>query len=258
MIRRKLTRSKLLVLLRGIHSGAGADASLYVPPGTPDSDLEKLLRAGSISEEVLPEICSAIGRSRTGGVLFSRAASELLVLPPFEITERLFCSGLQSDPLISLMERDRVSGLILVRLGAYAVGVFSGEKLLSSKVGTGHIHARHRKGGSSQRRFERGRDKDIEQFFIRVCGHVRERLEPYIQQLEHLSYGGERYTVLAFRKQCDFVKAFDDRTRPALLNVREPRQATLEAAIAEVYSSEVLEWKLDEAAGNDGVTTIST
>jgi hypothetical protein len=72
---------------------------------------------------------------------------------------------------------------------------------------------------------------------------VREHLEPYLKQLDYVIYGGERHTLLSFRKQCEFLQQLDDRVLSTMLNVREPKQATLEAAITQAWSSEVVEWK---------------
>jgi peptide subunit release factor 1 (eRF1) len=176
-------------------------------------------------------------------VLFWGTENKYLVLPPFPIKEKLFAGGYDAEPLRSMLQQDLLLGLILVRLGAYAVGVFQGEKLVSSKVGTGLVHSRHSKGGSSARRFERHREKQIEYFFERVCGHVREHLEPHLQKIDYVIYGGERHTLLSFRKQCRFLQKFDDRTLSSVLYVREPRQAALEAAISQVWSSEVIRWQ---------------
>jgi peptide subunit release factor 1 (eRF1) len=245
--RRKLNRLKLLRLLDELEAAPGATVSLYIPPGVPVSGIEKALDIALGMEEVLPDVTRVVDRSVTGAVLFWGERGKYLVLPPFPIADKLFSSGYDAEPLRSLLRRELMTALILLRLGAYAVGVFRGQKLLSSKVGTGHIHSRHKKGGSSQRRFERGRDKQIEYFFERVCTRVRERLEPYIKQLDYIVYGGERYTLLSFRKQCEFLRAVDDRILGTTVNVREPKQATLEDAIDEVWSSEIIQWQEDQA-----------
>jgi len=240
---RKINRPKLLRLLEELEAASGSATSLYIPPGMPVPEIERMLNIASVGEEVLTDVSKLVSRSATGAVFFWGEQGKYLVLPPFPITEKLFGSGYDVEPLRSLLQREFMVALILLRLGAYAIGVFRGEKLLSSKVGTGHIHSRHRKGGSSQRRFERGREKQIEYFFDRVCSRVRERLEPYIGQLDYVVYGGERHTLLSFRKQCQFLRAIDDRTLRSSVNVREPKQATLEAAIDEVWSSEVIWWQ---------------
>ena len=80
-------------------------------------------------------------------------------------------------------------------------------------------------------------------FFKRVCLWAQERMEPHLQQIDFVRYGGEHGTVRSFRQRCRFLQALDDRTLEALLNVREPRQATLEKAIDEAWSSRVLQWQ---------------
>jgi len=137
-----------------------------------------------------------------------------------------------------------VLALILVRLGAFGIGVFEGENLISSKIGTGLVHARHRQGGSSSHRFERHREKQMETFFTRVCEHTREQLEPYDGKIQYVIYGGTRETILDFRKQCHYLNVFDKRTLELLLNIREPKQSGLEEAIREAWSSRII--RLDE------------
>ena len=244
----RFTRQKMLGLLDELEASEGRATSLYVPGDLPLPEVEKALRAqlGPETEESLPEITAAAASSKTGAVIFWGEQNKYLVMPPFLIKERLFSSSYDVEPLRLLLQQELTVALILLRLGAYAVGVFHGEQLVSSKVGTGLVHSRHRQGGSSAHRFERHREKQIESFFTRVCTHVRENLEPYVKQLSYVIYGGERHTLLSFRKQCEFLQQFDDRTMAKLLNVREPKQATLGAAISQVWSSEVFVWKEDE------------
>jgi hypothetical protein len=55
---------------------------------------------------------------------------------------------------------DRTVGVLLVRLGGYAVGVFAGAppQLVSSKTGSRPVHGRSAAGGWSQHRFARRRE----------------------------------------------------------------------------------------------------
>ena len=238
----------MLLLLDELEADNAPATSLYVPDDLPMPELEKALKAplGHSLEEVISDITDALARSITGAVIFWGTENRYLVLPPFSIKAKLFSSGYDVEPLRSMLQQNLLLGLILVRLGAYAVGVFQGDKLVSSKIGTGLVHSRHKKGGSSARRFERHREKQIEYFFERVCGHVREHLEPHLQQIDYVIYGGERHTLLSFRKQCQFLQKFDDRTISSLMNVREPKKATLEAAISQAWSSEVIQWQETE------------
>jgi len=246
--RRRFTRQRMLSLLNELDDAESPATSLYIPSDLPLPEVEKALRAplGLGIEEAMSDIDEALARSKTGAVIFWGEQGKYLVLPPFPMKERLFSSGYDVEPLRKLLQQELTVALILLRLGAYSVGVFQGEKLISSKVGTGLVHSRHRQGGSSAHRFERHREKQMEYFFTRVCGHVREHLEPHLQQLDYVIYGGERHTLLSFRKQCEFLQQLDDRVLSTMLNVREPRRATLEAAINQAWSSEVVEWKESE------------
>ena len=232
----------MLRLLGELEPVAGPAVSLYILPGLPMPEINEALRVASSLNEIPPNLSELVASSTTGAVLFWGEPHNYLVLPPFPIERSQVSDGYDVEPLRSLLLREYWLALLLVRLGAYAIGVFQGEKRISSKVGTGLVHSRHKKGGSSQRRFERHREKQMQGFFDRVCTHARDHLEPHIQQLDYVIYGGERNTVLSFRKQCDFLRAFDSRTLGSLLNVREPKQATLESAIAQAWCSNVIRW----------------
>ena len=84
------------------------------------------------------------------------------VVPPFPIKDSVIFPGYNTEPLTLLLEQERFIALVLVRLGAYAIGVCRGEALIASKVGTGLLDGRHKQGGSSQQRFRRHREKQIE------------------------------------------------------------------------------------------------
>jgi peptide subunit release factor 1 (eRF1) len=163
-------------------------------------------------------------------------------MPPFPVIKESVSNTCEIEPLHSILHQKLFLGLVMMRLGEYAIGVFQGEELLSSKVGTGLVHSRHHKGGSSSHRFERHREKQMETFFTRVCQHAREQLEPYDRQLDYILYGGTRETVLDFRKQCHFLHEFDKKTLARLLNIREPKQSGLVEGIQEAWSSRVIQW----------------
>jgi peptide subunit release factor 1 (eRF1) len=170
-----------------------------------------------------------------------------LVLPPFPIAEEYMTNGYDIELLRSLLGHDFLIALVLVRLGAYSIGICRGTELIDSKTGTGLVHARHKKGGSSQARFARHREKQIEQFLIRVCGHAREHIEPHARSLDYLVYGGARTTILLLRKRCPFLNQFDERILRMLLDIPDPGRAVLEKAVGAVWSTDVIEWREDSS-----------
>jgi peptide subunit release factor 1 (eRF1) len=194
-----------------------------------------------------PGVAEAAAGSEMGAAFFWSPAQTYLVLPPFAIVEEYMTNSYDVEPLRSLLSRDFLIALVLVRLGAYSIGVCRGTELIDTKTGTGLVHARHKKGGSSQARFARHREKQIEQFLIRACGHVREHFEPHARSLDYLVYGGARTTILLLRKQCPFLSQFDDRILRTLLDIADPRKAVLEKAIGTVWSTDVIEWCEDDS-----------
>jgi hypothetical protein len=219
--------------------------SLYLPPRLPQSEIENVLKEMPEQTEIFPEMAKLASSSKTGSVLFLSPEQKYLVLPPFPIVEKRLTHSISTEQLNSLLGRDYMIALVLVRLGTYAIGVCDGENIASSKVGTGLVHGRHKKGGSSAHRFERHRDKQIEYFLSRVCVHVQEQLKPQAPALDYVVYGGARTTIQLLQKQCPFLGKLDKPTLPPLLDIPEPRRAVLETAISRVWSSTVIEWRDD-------------
>ena len=60
--------------------------------------------------------------------------------------------------LLAHVRKERVVGVLLVRLGGHAAGVFAGRRLVAAKVGSRPVHGRRRAGGSSSGRFARRRE----------------------------------------------------------------------------------------------------
>jgi len=235
------SRVRLFRLLDSLKEAGSPGLTFYFTHGLDDAAVSKELKAFPGITGVPPSIRQAIVKSGNGAVLFWGLEHKYLILPPFPIGEKVVLSGYETDGLAGILKKDYLVAMIVIRMGSYGIGLFNGEKMMDSKVGTGLVHARHKKGGSSQRRYERHRDKQVEYFFTRVCGHVREKLESHLKSIDLLYFGGERNTVKLFTEYCDFLKPLLDRESGVLLNVREPRQKALADAIHIVYSSRVIE-----------------
>jgi hypothetical protein len=232
----------MLALLRELEAETGPAKSLYLPSALDAGEKEKLIQQAVESDAILSDVVDLASDSATGAVLFWGVARKLLVLPHFPIREKYMALGYDAEPVRSLLECDFRVALILVRMGAFAMGVCRGEELVLSKVGSGLVHARHKKGGSSQKRFQRRRENEVDQFIGRVCGHVTERLEPRAKEIDYVVYGGGWEAILLLRKECRFLHQFDGCLLPPLLDIPSPRKAVLEAAISRVWSSSVVEW----------------
>lgn len=237
----RLTRPRLLALLEKLSLAGGTARSLYFKPGRTAAEIETRLVA-DLPPHGPAEAAESIAHSLTGAVLFWGEAHRYLLLPPFPVTADSARAGFQVAPLRDLILADYTIALVALRLGSYGIGVFQGQRLVASKVGTGLVHARHKKGGSSSGRFARHREKQIEGFYTRVCGHFNDKVTPYLSRLDHLVYSGEARTVNDFRGACPMSRRLAAKTLGYRLNLREPKQASLEAAVEDVYSTRVIHW----------------
>ena len=241
-----LTRPKTLDFLEKLASTPDdINLTLYLPPRPAPQELENILQEVPIPPDITTSLLKIITSSPTGAAIFRGEQSKYLVIPPFPVAEKSVVRSLDTTPLQSLLNQKYHIGVVLVRLGSYAVGVCRGDTLVSSKVGTGLVHGRHRQGGSSAHRFERHRDKQIESFLIRVCGHAREQLEPYVKSMDYIVYGGARTTILMLQKYCPLLMKLDKPLLPPLLDIPEPRRAVLETAVNRVWSSTIYDWTED-------------
>lgn len=101
------------------------------------------------------EVLREAQRRGTGLAIFwSRNENKLIIFPPFPIPEDKVLRGRpDTSLLLHLVEKERILSIILINWGSYAAGVFNVDKLMESKTGTGYIHKRIKKGGSSSKRF---------------------------------------------------------------------------------------------------------
>jgi peptide subunit release factor 1 (eRF1) len=116
--------------------------------------------------------------------------------------------------LLEHVARERVVGVLLVRLGGHASGVFAGRRLVDSKVGSRLVHGRHRKGGSSARRFERRRAGQARLALEQAADTAARILLPHRADLEALVVGGDRHALAEVLE--------DVRLRPLRALVAEP------------------------------------
>jgi hypothetical protein len=155
------------------------------------------------------------------------AVAELRVpFPPLAVDGQAPFGG-----LVEHARAERVVGVVLVRLGGFAVGVFDGERLRASRCGSRPVHGRAAAGGRSQRRFARRREGQARVALAAAADAAAVVLLPVAAELAAVVGGGDRRAlaaVLADRRLAPL--------RPLLvadvLDVPEPRRSVLESAPA--------------------------
>ena len=139
---------------------------------------------------------------------------------------------LVGDDLLAHCLRGRRVGVLLVRLGGYAAGVFEGADLMSSKVGSRQVHGRSAAGGWSQQRFARRREGQVAAAYAAAADNTVAHLLPHVGTLDAVVLGGDRTAVdavLADRR----LAPLRSRVTGRLLDVPDPRLTVLQATPAQ-------------------------
>ena len=137
------------------------------------------------------------GRSvyRGGAARIELDEAVLTVTPPFGLPHEGVYDVVRTGPLLDALDAAPRVAVLLVRMGGYAVGVFEGERLVASKVGTRFVKGRHKKGGSSSNRFRRRRGEQERELVDAAAAEAARVLGPWRDRVEHLALGGDRTAV---------------------------------------------------------------
>lgn len=232
---RDLARPVVLDLLARLdHLADPAAVTLYSPPGS----------APDLPPPFTADLIRPLGEHPTGLVVFAGADAALAVAPPFAVPAALRQPGYVTEPLRELIERERRLAVILLRLGGYSVGLWEGHAFVETKTGGRFIKNRHRKGGQSQRRFDRIREGHIREHFDDLGEIVRTRLLPVAADLDAVVLGGDRLTMLAQLKRAPLPPALAAKVLPRFITTREPRLAILEQTPAAIWTSRAVTLRL--------------
>ena len=134
-----------------------------------------------------------------------------------------------AEALAAHAAADRTVGVLLVRLGGYAAGVFSGSppRLVDSKTGSRPVHGRSAAGGWSQQRFGRRRENQAATALraaVDAAAEVFGRYGP--DQLDAVVLGGDKRSAAGLTGDARLEKYLAKATG-RFLTVPDPRLAVL-------------------------------
>ncbi len=178
---------------------------------------------------------------RSGSARFELAGETLTVTPPFGLPHEGEHLQVVVGPLLEALAEDHLVAAVLVRLGGYAVGVFEGERLVDSKVGSRFVKGRHRAGGSSANRFRRRREGQERELIEKAAAEAARVLTPWRGKVERVALGGDRDAVarvLAARPDLAWLKPL---ALERFLSVPEPRRRILDDLPYQLYAAKVVE-----------------
>jgi len=169
--------------------------------------------------------------TRPGRVTFTGAdGAQVVAEPPFPpLDPAPTVDAFAPGPLVAHVTRDRIVGVLFVRLGGYAAGVFNGKRLVDSKVGQRPVHGRSSAGGQSQKRYERRRDGQSRVAHDAAADAGAGVLLHHFDDLEAVVLGGDRFALAAVLED-PRLRKLARLTSERVLDVPDPRLAVLRSA----------------------------
>ena len=134
-----------------------------------------------------------------------------------------------AEALAAHAAADRTVGVLLVRLGGYAAGVFSGSppRLVDSKTGSRPVHGRSAAGGWSQQRFARRRENQAATALRAAADAAAEVFGRYgPDRLDAVVLGGDKRSAAGLADD-SLLEKYLAKATGRFLTVPDPRLAVL-------------------------------
>jgi len=169
-------------------------------------------RHGALDSAVTPDVVTLVGADG------ARAWIEV-PFPPL------------SGELVAHVIRERRIGVLLVRRGGHAAGLFDGAELIASKVGSSYVQGNTKAGGWSQQRYARRRANQAGAAFADAADAAARVLGA--AELDALVCGGDRDAVRAVLADRRLAHLAQLRPSGPWLQVKDPRLKVLAATPAQ-------------------------
>jgi hypothetical protein len=174
-----------------------------------------------------------------GAARITAPGETITVRPPFGLAHAREYERVELAPLFEALDEDHLVAALLVRLGGYAVGVFEGEKLVASKVGSRFVKGKHKKGGSSANRFRRRREEQARALIEEAAEVAASVLEPWRGRVGFVALGGDRKAIDEVLKASPPLGWLAEKALPRFFDVPDPRQRVLERLPYDLYAAEL-------------------
>jgi Actinobacteria/chloroflexi VLRF1 release factor len=241
---RLYTRTGLHRFLASLEDSDKDCVTVYITPASFPDFIESLrlgikydTQAADIREAARTEtVIHSAKKYGTGAAIFWSGTGKQFVLPAFPIIKNeVFEGKFDASALHRVLDRKYSIGVVMVTWGWYALGIFDGSNLVECKIGTGHIHKKHKKGGSSQKRFARRTEEQRKDFLCRVSNRIEERFGGYLP--DYIFFGGNRLILKPLIQETRYLQTRIDKISPRILNVRYANREALAGSLAEINRS---------------------
>jgi len=152
--------------------------------------------------------------------------------PPLADNSKKRNAAQAAEAVAAHARRPRTVGVLLVRLGGYAAGVFTGypPALADAKTGSRLVHGRSAAGGWSQHRFARRREKQASEALDAAARAAAEVFGRRGKTIDAVVLGGDKRAMAELRQDprlAPYLTIATDR----FLTVPDPKRAVLESTL---------------------------
>ncbi|MEM7821442.1 MAG: Vms1/Ankzf1 family peptidyl-tRNA hydrolase [Candidatus Aenigmatarchaeota archaeon] len=170
---------------------------------------------------------------------WSKLEKNIIIVPPIPIKEEFYVDKkFRVEQLKEIFTKKYLIGVILVRIGDYAIGIFDGDKLILSKCGSRFVTAKQKKGGSSAARFGRIRKLEVENFLKGVRNELK-KFEPYIERLDYVFFGGTGITIKKLLSE-KIDKKIEEKRVGRIIDIKEINKKSLEKILEEIWKTKII------------------
>ena len=168
-------------------------------------------------------------------VIASKENSLFIGLPfPFNELKPRSCKG-----IISILNNEITVGVLFFELGSWVSGIIKYKEVLLSKRGSRYVKGKHKAGGQSQRRFERNREKWIEELNKKVYEDVKKYILPEQNNLDYFILLGEEKSLNEFVKSSNVEKAFGAKIIYRKSSLKNFNSKTIIKSSSNLWSSKI-------------------
>ena len=140
------------------------------------------------------------------------------------------------NEIINFIQKDKEVFIFFIELGSWIIGKIKFKEILASKRGSRYVKGRHKAGGQSQRRFERNREKWIEELYKKFVLDIDDFFKKNIDDSDYyLAFGEEKVINDLFNYEFKNKNKFI-RRKSSLKNYNSK---TLISASTNIWSSRV-------------------
>ena len=217
---RWISRNKLIKLLNDYELNENI-ISIEVIDSKKLSGIKELDSFGNINQQII--------------VIASKENSLFIGLPfPFNELKPRSCKG-----IISILNNEITVGVLFFELGSWVSGIIKYKEVLLSKRGSRYVKGKHKAGGQSQRRFERNREKWIEDLNKKVYEDVKKYILPEQNNLDYFILLGEEKSLNEFVKSSNVEKAFGAKIIYRKSSLKNFNSKTIIKSSSNLWSSKI-------------------